>query len=44
MADCINILQRTLDKYERKPDVYNKLLILEAKILTGRCSYGSYKR
>lgn len=44
MAECINILQEMLDKYERKPDVYGNLLTLEAKILTGRCSYGSYKR
>lgn len=39
MTEYINILQEMLDKYERKPDVYGKLLTLEAKILTGRCSY-----
>ena len=44
MAEYISILQEMLDKYERKPDVYGKFLTLEVKILTGRCSYGSYKR
>jgi hypothetical protein len=44
MADYISILQKMLNKYEQKPDVYGKLLTLEVKILTGRCGYGSYKR
>lgn len=26
MAEYINILQEMLDKYERKPDVYGKLI------------------
>lgn len=44
MAEYINILQKMVNKYEQKPDVYDKLLTLEAKILTGRYSYESYKR
>lgn len=43
-ADYISILQKMLNKYKQKPDVYSKLLTLEAKILTGRYSYESYKR
>ena len=37
----IAILQKELWDYERMPD---KLIILEAKILTGRCDYGSNKK
>lgn len=44
MNDYISILQEMLDKYERKPDVYGKLLTLEVKILIGGCGYESYKR
>lgn len=40
----INILKEELDKYERMPDVCGKLLTIEAKILTGRCDYGSNKK
>ena len=36
MDDYIKTLQEMLDKYERMPDVCGKLLIIEAKILSGR--------
>ena len=35
MNAYINILQGMLDKYERKPDVYGRLLVLEVKIISG---------
>lgn len=44
MAEYIRVLKDMLDKYERMPDEYGKLLTIEAKILTGRCNYGSYKK
>ena len=44
MAEYIRALKEMLDKYERLPDVCGKLLTIEAKILTGRCDYGSYKK
>ena len=44
MAEDIKALKKMLDKYERMPDVYGKLLTIEAKILTGRCDYGNYKK
>lgn len=44
MAEYIKALKEMLDKYERMPDVCDKLLTIEAKILTGRCDYGSYKK
>ncbi len=44
MADYIKALKEMLDKYERMPDVFDKLLLIEAKILTGRYEYGTYKK
>ena len=44
MNEYIDILQKMFDKYERKPDVYGKLLTLETKILIGRCDYENNKR
>ena len=31
MNSYINTLREMLDKYESKPEVYNKLIVLEAK-------------
>lgn len=39
MNEYINILQEMLNKYERKPDVYGKLLVLEIKIISGEYTY-----
>lgn len=44
MAEYIKALRKMLDKYERMPDVFGKLLTIEAQILTGRCDYGSNKK
>ena len=40
----IKVLKEILDEYERMPDVFAKLLPIEAEILTGRCEYGSNKK
>ena len=44
MNSYINTLREMLDKYESKPEVYNKLIALEAKIISGECNYGSNKK
>ena len=44
MAEYLKALKEMFDKYEKMPDVFGKLLTIEAKILTGRCDYESYRK